>query len=365
MKRTVRVWVVLVLACNTIGTTARAAARPELTELKPEGNAVVLHWTDVGADAYQIWRAGSLSGTYQPIGRTEETTYKDSGLRTGAVYYYKVRAVMPYGYGMFSEAEGRCCVQLVDAPAVQNPCYRQNKTIAVQGLMLHSVGCPQEKASVFAENWNRSDAEVLVHAVIDPSGSVWQLADWDMRCWHCGGAGNDSLIGVEMTEPNELRYLRGDTFVWNGDAAETAIRNYNTAVALFAGLCLQYDLDPITDICSHREGGNAGNASDHGDPEHLWRGLGLELDMDTFRQDVNRMLLGAYRPRLAGKTADHVVTVTAGVLNVRSGPGTGYGVTGQIFRGERVAICETREGQDHTWGKLFSGDWISLTYTSD
>jgi len=366
MKRKMRVWIAMVTICSLLAVPVSAEERVMLTELEAAANSIVLSWTDVGAANYQIWRATSPNGAYLPVGRTEETTYQDAGLRTGTVYYYKVR---PYrsieaGYGAFSEPKGQCCVQLVEAWAEQNPCYRQNRTITVRGLMLHSVGCPQEQAAVFAANWNRMDAEVLVHAVIDPSGSVWQLADWEMRCWHCGGVGNDSLIGVEMTEPDELRYLKADAFVWRSDADVTAIRNYNTAVALFAGLCLRYELDPLQDIFSHREAGTTGTASAHGDPEHLWNGLGFSLDMDTFRRDVQRKMNGTYILRNAETENDSIVTVSAGILNVRSGPGTHYSVTGQLYRGEKAVVSEVLQQEDHLWGKLLSGDWISLTYTS-
>ncbi len=45
-------------------------------------------------------------------------------------------------------------------------------------------------------------------------------------------------------------------------------------------------------IISHAEGYKRKIASNHGDPEHLWRGLGLNYTMDTFRHDVNRVLNG-------------------------------------------------------------------------
>lgn len=42
----------------------------------------------------------------------------------------------------------------------------------------------------------------------------------------------------------------------------------------------------MTDIDSHNEGGKKGIASNHGDPEHYWRGLGMKYTMDGFRKDV-------------------------------------------------------------------------------
>ena len=55
-----------------------------------------------------------------------------------------------------------------------------------------------------------------------------------------------------------------------------------------------------------------------------------------------------------------VVRVTAVVLNVRKGPGTGYAITTTVRKGEAYTIVETKNG----WGKLKSGaGWICLAYT--
>ena len=53
-------------------------------------------------------------------------------------------------------------------------------------------------------------------------------------------------------------------------------------------LCKEYNLDPLADgvIVSHKEGHARGIASNHGDPEHLWKQLGMGYTMDTFRKAV-------------------------------------------------------------------------------
>ena len=68
------------------------------------------------------------------------------------------------------------------------------------------------------------------------------------------------------------------------------------------------------------------------------------------------------KPVVAEKPAftPYVVKVTADVLNVRSGPGTNYGITTKVKKGEAYTIVEEKNG----WGKLKSGaGWISLEYT--
>ena len=54
-----------------------------------------------------------------------------------------------------------------------------------------------------------------------------------------------------------------------------------------------------------------------------------------------------------------VYRVTADVLNVRTGPGTSYGVATQVKKGQAYTIVEIKNG----WGKLKSGaGWVSMDY---
>lgn len=160
------------------------------------------------------------------------------------------------------------------------------------GLMLHSVGCSQPSAEVFYNNWNKPNVEVSVHAVLQSDGTVLQLMPWNYRAWHCGGTANNTHVGVEMTEPACIRYTGGASFTCSDLAAARAqvTGTYQTAVELFAQLCKQYSIHPKTGILSHAEGCAKGVASNHGDPEHLWRQLGMPYTMDTFRADVARKI---------------------------------------------------------------------------
>lgn len=366
MKRIRRTIWLIAAAVSCLAPAASAEAGPELLGLTAAASSVTLVWRDTGAAGYAVYRGVSPYGSFLPIGTSAENTYTDHAVKEGGVYYYKIRAIGRDGaaQGAYSAPKGICCLQIVPAPAEQNPCYRQDRRIEVKGLMLHSIGCPQEQAAVIAQSMNRPDAGALVHAVVDPSGSVWQLADWELRCWHCGGAGNDTLIGIEMGEPSELRYLDGSCFAWSGDAARTAASCYDAAVSLFAALCLRYELDPLRDVVSHFEAGQRGDASGHADPEHLWIGLGLPFTMDGFRRDVQKKLMGVYRGRSAELTG-RIVTVTAQQLNIRSGPGLEYAVAGALYRDERIAVGAVTEGDGHRWGQLQNGRWIALTYTAD
>ncbi len=174
-------------------------------------------------------------------------------------------------------------MDIIEAFATKNKCYQVATPLHPQGIMLHSVGCAQPSAAVFARSFNQyqpGGQSVCVHAVVQADGTVYQLLPWEMRGWHCGGSANSTHIGVEMTEPSA-----GMTYA---EAAEQIAGTYHTAVELFAALCKQYGLDPAQDgvIIGHAEGHRRGVASNHADPEDLWRQYGMGYTMDGFRADV-------------------------------------------------------------------------------
>lgn len=181
----------------------------------------------------------------------------------------------------------------------KNPCYKAGKTIKVKGLMLHSVGCPQPSAMAFIKSWNTPSAKVCVHGFIDGNtGDVYQTLPWEHRGWHCGGTANGTHIGIEMCEPDCIKYTSGAKLTCSDNAKATAIveRTYKSAVELFAKLCNEYGLNPLAEgvILAHNEGYARGLASNHADPEHLWKGLKLPYTMDGFRKDVNATMNPTY-----------------------------------------------------------------------
>ena len=194
-------------------------------------------------------------------------------------------------------------MKLAESILTRNPCYTAGRKITVKGLMLHSVGCPQPKASVFINSWNSpSHGTSCVHGFIDGNdGTVYQTLPWNHRGWHCGsgnkGSGNNTHIGVEMCEPACIKYTAGSDFTcFNlAEARSVAKRTYEAAVELFAMLCKKYSLDPLADgvVISHREGHSRGIASNHGDPEHLWAQLETGYTMDGFRKAVKAAMGGA------------------------------------------------------------------------
>lgn len=244
----------------------------------------------------------------------------------------------------------------------KNPCYKTGRTITVKGLMLHSVGCSQPSASVFIRNWNNESFDrACVHGFIDANtGDIHQTLPWNWRGWHGGGSSNNTHIGVEMCEPDCIKYISGANFTCSDTAKAIKMveRTYNSAVELFASLCKEFNLNPLEDgvIISHKEGYARGIASNHADPEHLWKGLGLNYTMNTFRRDVQKAM---------NQFIPYRVKVLTSPLNIRKGAGTNYSITGSIEdKGVYTIVAEKNGKGAIMWGKLKSGaGWISLDYT--
>lgn len=322
-------------------------------------------------------------------------------------------------------------MKIVEYFSVNNDCYKDNvnkrdsryttfQSKGPRGLMLHSVGCPQPSALVFAKTWNKAGKSVAVHAVLQADGTVYHCLPWNFRGWHAGGSANNTHVGVEMTEPDCIKYTGGSSFTCSDlNKAKAQVEGtYKTAVELFAYLCKEYGLDPMTDIISHKEGNKKGVASNHGDPEHLWSQLKTGYTMDTFRKAVKEAMsassgsspakpepvkpetkdelyrvrkswgdsksqIGAYRELKYAKAlvdekpgykvydssgkcvypveaTTYLVEITASVLNVRKGPGTNYKIATTVKKGGVYTIVSESNG----WGKLKSGaGWIKLSYT--
>lgn len=269
-------------------------------------------------------------------------------------------------------------MKLVESILTKSPCYTAGKKIAVKGLMLHSVGCPQPKASAFLNSWNSASYDkACVHSFIDGNdGTVYQTLPWNYRGWHCGsgskGSGNNTHIGVEMCEPACIKYTSGSNIVCSDIATAKAVVEctYKAAVELFVMLCKKYNLDPMADgvVISHKEGHSRGIASNHGDPEQLWTQLRMGYTMDGFRADVKAaMKLQSTDNAKEAAFTPYQVRVSTPCLNIRKGPGTDYGKTGKYTGTGVFTIVKEKAGKGSAvgWGLLKSyadkqDGWISL-----
>ncbi len=268
-------------------------------------------------------------------------------------------------------------MNIIESYLTKNPGYAANvnktnskytafQTNGAQGLMLHSVGCSQPSASVFVNSWNKSTyTSACVHGFIDGNtGDVYQTLPWNYRGWHCGSTANNTHIGVEMCEPSTIKYTTGASFTVSNlaDAQAVATRTYNAAVELFAYLCGKLGLDPLADgvIISHKEGYKRGVASNHGDPEHLWKGLSLPYTMDTFRAAV----AAAMGTSTEGSSKETTEGVT-GESDIVAGAEVVLATTPLYSTATAKTASSTKTGTDYIWSAETVSGRVRITNTKE
>lgn len=311
-------------------------------------------------------------------------------------------------------------MNIVEKYCTGNNRYKAAQRYTPVGVVLHSIGTPQPKASVLWNYWQNNGSQYVVHYMVDDTQILHCMPD-NYKCWHVGSPGNAKYIGIEMGEPSQIHYISGATFTVSDLAAARAYAEsaYKNAVWLIAQLCKKYGWDPNTAIYTHYEVTRQRlSNTDHVDPQHLWDGLGMGYSLLTLRRDVAAAMgqasaapapeapsasgqmyrirktwadaasqIGAYSNLDYAKAAckdgyavfdaagtqvwpeqefkPYIVRITAkSGLNVRSGPGTNYGVVMTLAYGGGYTIVEEQNG----WGllKAYSqkkNGWISLKYT--
>lgn len=178
---------------------------------------------------------------------------------------------------------------------VRNDCFREDRTIEVKGIVVHSTATPGRMADSWYEEWNKSyekgeaEREVCVHAFLDDKG-VQQYLPWNHRGWHAGGKANNTHIGFEICEPAGLVYNEEHDAIIEIDVDGTREyfeKAYDNAVKLCVLLCRQFGLTE-KDIVCHCEAHELGIASDSQDVMHWWKFY--DKDLDDFRADVKKGL---------------------------------------------------------------------------
>lgn len=315
------------------------------------------------------------------------TIIKNGGYATDTSYIEKIMRIIEESnltqydkQAADGQEETKMSITLIDKTMTKSPCYQSGRKITVQGMYLHSIGCPCEKAQNIINNENQSGAQAAVQAVIQHDGQVleglpvYPENKTAIRNWHCGsgnkGSGNNTHIGVEMCEPATIKYTGGATWVEIGDGSNTkavVLANYKNAVEYFALRCKQFGLDPLKDgvVISHAEGHARGYASNHGDPEHIWSKFGLT--MDQFRKDVRAKMDGGTISVTGNvsvtdtgnqkiNTLSGTVTVTytgSDGVNIRKTPSFGENVARVVTKG--AAFTVTGISADEKWYQIADG----------
>lgn len=203
-------------------------------------------------------------------------------------------------------------------------------------IVIHYVGATggAEANCKYFENVYRGAS---AHYFVGHKGEIWQCVEDGDQAWHCGGANNKhpyccnaNSIGIEMccrkNISNGTWYFEEETIKATIELTKYLMAKYGIPAA---NVIRHYDVTGKT--C----------------PEPYVR--------DTAAWNTFKASLTATKP-----ATGYRVRITASVLNVRQGAGTGYKITTTVKKGEVYTIVDEYKG----WGKLKSGaGWISLGYT--
>lgn len=306
---------------------------------------------------------------------------KAGGYATDTEYVSKLCSVIEkWNLTKYNAEESGVKMEIKVATMKKSPCYTAGKQITPIGSYLHSIGCPCEKAQNIINNENQADAKAAVHAVIQHDGVVlvglpiYPEKKKAIKNWHGGsgpkGSCNNTHIGVEITEPETIKYIGGANWIELSDGSNTKaviLANYRAAVEYFAYLCQKFGWDPLKDgvILSHSEGHARGYATAHADVEHIWKKYGLS--MDQFRKDVAAVKAGGTasvtgKPAVTDTGAQAVNKLSGMVtviytgsdgLNVRTTPSFSGSVKKVVKKG--AAFTVTGISQDEKWYQINDG----------
>lgn len=212
-----------------------------------------------------------------------------------------------------------------------------------------AVGRAAKTAAMFAAGTRSASADFIV----DDGTAVQYNPDIENRyCWHCGGSKYNSkggsLYGIAKNK-NSIGIEICSTNTTNSSAAANAADWYYTDAALETAreltvyLMDRYGIDADHvirhyDVTGKLCPGIIGWNADSGD-ESKWE---------------------AWHASLTGTDTAYTARVTASTLNVRSGPGTSYSVTGRLSSGDIVTVTRV----SGAWAYIGTG-WVSTAYLTE
>lgn len=208
---------------------------------------------------------------------------------------------------------------------------KQNKYIVIH--YVGATGGAEDNCKYFLSNYRGASA----HYFVGHKGEVFQsVLDKDVA-WHCGATRykhahcrNDNSIGIEMCC---RKNISNGTWYFEEETIKATIE-------LTKQLMKQYGI-PAANVLRHYD-------------------VTGKMCPEPYVRDTAAW--NTFKASLTTNTAasGYLVRITADVLNVRAGAGTGYKINTTVKKGEVYTIVQEYEG----WGKLKSGaGWISLAYT--
>ena len=181
-------------------------------------------------------------------------------------------------------------------------------------------------------------------------GEIACYVDEENRAWTSSNRENDcQAITIEVSDSS------------TGGNWPISDASWNALVKLCVDICrrynfrLNYDGTPNGSLTRHNMFANTNCPGPY-----------LEARLPELARVVNAKLDGGDIPTKPSGDTNYTVKVTTDCLRIRKGPGTNFGITGQITDHGTYTIVKESTGSGATlWGKLKSGEgWISLDYTN-
>lgn len=207
-----------------------------------------------------------------------------------------------------------------------------------EGFAVHNTA---NKASAMSEisYMLGNNNKVSYHIAVDDERVVIGIP-FDRNTWNAGdgrnGRGNRKMIAMEIchsTNPDEEKFTEAENLAAQYLALQLKERNW--------GIDRVYKHQDFSGkYCPHKT---------------------LDLGWERFLNLVKSYLDEKQSETVVvDKKASYTVKINTAVLNVRTGPGTSYGINTTVKSGEVYTIVDEQSG----WGRLKSGaGWISLAYT--
>lgn len=230
----------------------------------------------------------------------------------------------------------------------------------IEYLVIHYTGATGDAKSNVNYFNKTSTTNASADFFVGHNGDIWQYnPDPSKRyCWAIGGGKQSSYGGSLYKIATNANSIHIEMCVKNSNGNRTANSNgwYFTSATVKATVELAkylmklYNI-PVNKVIRHFDvnGKYCPGVPGWNSPS------GSEAEWQEFKKQI-----GATASASATQITSYIVQVTASALNIRSGAGTSYPVTGVIKDKGKYTIVEEKNG----WGKLKSGaGWISLNYT--
>jgi GH25 family lysozyme M1 (1,4-beta-N-acetylmuramidase)/fibronectin type 3 domain-containing protein len=138
-------------------------------------DTIHLYWGTIeGASGYRVYRSTSMSGTYFRTADISTTDYEDTGLYSGTVYYYKVRAYITVGgSNVYSGYSSIVSAETAGVPITQISLNKDSDTLILGESDTLTAAVTPESADNQSLTWESSDPLV---ASVDSTGTITTIS---------------------------------------------------------------------------------------------------------------------------------------------------------------------------------------------